>query len=134
MANGKRWTAEEMAVAKAGFEAGLTHPEIAAQLPGRTMRSVRHILHDMGCVWSGDELQRRRDMAIERARIRSAEVAKIAAQGRHAGRFTRIDQIGSCGPRPDELRVSAIRSDMRFREAYCAAAVRNGWVVREVRA
>lgn len=126
MARGKLWTDDEKAIARAGFEQGLTHPEIAAQLSGRTPTSVRHILASMGCVWSSEERDARRDIGRERHRASQA-AQKLHQDAKVRRRFTRIDQTGNCQPRPDQERMAAVLSDIAFREAWRNAALRNGW-------
>lgn len=130
MANGRKWTDAEKAIAKAGFHSGLTQREIAAQLSGRTPTAVRHVLADMGCIWSDSDRQLRRDIGLERARAAQA-AQKLHRDAQVRRRFTRIDQTGNSQPRPDQERMAAVLSDMAFREAYTAAALRNGWVVRK---
>jgi hypothetical protein len=49
-------------------------------------------------------------------------------------RFARIDETGNSQPRPDQERMAAVLSDIAFRETYTAAALRNGWIVRQVAA
>lgn len=133
MARGQLWTDADKAIARAGWAQGLTHHEIAAQLSGRTPTSVRHILASMGCIWSGDERDARRDVGRERYRAQQA-AQKLHQDAKVRRRFTRIDQTGNCQPRPDQERMAAVLSDIAFREAYTAAALRNGWIVRQIAA
>ena len=135
MARGRKWTDSEKAIARAGFYKGMTQPEIADCLPGRTIKAVQHILSEMGCVLSAAEVEERRVKGIMVARAQ----AHAAAQKRHDDakvrrRFKRIDEICNSQPRPDQERMAAVLSDIAFRETYTAAAMRNGWIVRQIAA
>lgn len=126
MANGRKWTPQEKAIAKAGFNKGLTQVEIAEQLPGRTATAVRHVLASMGCIWQGDDLQARREISAARASAAQA-AQKLHQDAKVRHRYARIDETGNAIPRPDQERMAAVLSDIAFRQAWRDAALRNGW-------
>ena len=91
----RRWSAQELATLRDLVEAGLTHPEIAAQMPGRSRDAVRHMAREIGLArgsrhawhhtdaarsamsaarkreWQNPEIRARRLSAIAAAKARS---------------------------------------------------------------